>query len=218
MKRIACLVVAATLWGGCGPATETRPPLDGWATQAPTVVDAVIDQGDHRLLAVTEGDRSLWVQVPPVHTQVGDYVLLGPGTPAPEIPVPEGKGRGTQVLAVRQVKVIDAQTAKTALRSSRPAEALTVEAAYAQIDQLKDQEVVVHGTAVKSTTAVGWTWVHLRDGTGNAREGTDDLTVQTTEAVVVGQRVTYRGVLRANVELGFGYRYDVLVEEGTLLR
>ena len=57
--------------------------------------------------------------------------------------------------------------------------------------------------------------MHLQDGSGDAATGTNDLTVQTQETVVEGQWVAFRGTLRRDVDLGFGYHYDALVEGGT---
>ena len=55
------------------------------------------------------------------------------------------------------------------------------------------------------------------DGTGDAAAGTNDLTVQASELVPRGQRVAFRGMLRRDVDLGFGYHYDALVEGATLV-
>jgi hypothetical protein len=80
-----------------------------------------------------------------------------------------------------------------------------------------ESEVLVFGRAVKVTGAVGSVWVHLQDGTGEPEAGTHDLTVQTQRAVVKGQWVAFRGTLRQNVDLGFGYHYAALVEGATLV-
>lgn len=45
-----------------------------------------------------------------------------------------------------------------------------------------------------------------------------DLTVKTSQRVAVGQRVAFRGVLRKDVDLGFGYHYLALVEDGALIQ
>ena len=76
---------------------------------------------------------------------------------------------------------------------------------------------MVHGTVVKATSAVGWNWVHLQDGTGNAAAGSHDLTIQTQEQVVRGQQVAFQGTLREDVSLGFGYHYEALLENAKVL-
>jgi hypothetical protein len=64
---------------------------------------------------------------------------------------------------------------------------------------------------------VGSIWVHVQDGTGDAAAGTHDLTIQTQQSVTAGQRVAFRGRLRKDVDLGFGYHYDALVEDAALV-
>ena len=84
---------------------------------------------------------------------------------------------------------------------------------------LKDKTVVVRGKVVKFTPGIlGKNWIHLRDGTGTAADGTDDLVVTTKAETKVGEVVVAKGVVRTNVDLGSGYTYKVLVEEATLGR
>lgn len=84
---------------------------------------------------------------------------------------------------------------------------------------LKDKTVVVRAKVVKFTPGIlGKNWLHLRDGTGAAADGTDDLVVTTKAETKVGEVVVATGVVRTNVDLGSGYTYKVLVEEATLTR
>lgn len=198
----------------CGSSAGTEPPPDGWANAAPTVVERVVDRGDRQLLEITQGRLRTWVSVPDVGADVGDYVLLGQGTARQGVEIPEVQVRARQVVDISHVKVVDRQTAEAAVVSRAPAGAVPVGTVYAQLEQRAGSEVVVYGTVVKASQAVGWTWVHLRDGTGDPDLGTHDLTVQTKASVTKGQRAAFRGVLKADVDLGFGYHYDALVEAG----
>ena len=84
---------------------------------------------------------------------------------------------------------------------------------------LKDKTVVVRAKVVKFTPGIlGKNWLHLRDGTGTAADGTDDLVVTTKAETKVGEVVLAKGVVRTNVDLGSGYTYKVLVEDATLTR
>jgi len=193
------------------------PPPEGWANTAPTVVEQVIDRGDQQLLLVGQGELKAWVQVPDAGAGVGDYVLLGQGTPRYEVEVPELDETVDVVVDIAHVAVVDEATAREAVSAATPPDAVAIGTVYAELDQRAGTEVVVHGTVVKATKAVGWTWVHLQDGSGDAEKGSHDLTIQTNESVVRGQRVAFRGTLRQDVDLGFGYHYDALVEDAKLL-
>ena len=210
---VVTLASALATLVGCGDATMGAPP-GGWANAAPTTVDTVVDRGAHQLLEVRQGNLTTWVQVPAVGARVGDHVLLGRGTARANVPIPERSLRAPAVVDIDHVRVVDATTARRFSSRSAPAGALPVAMAYAELDRRAGSEVLVFGRAARVAHAVGSYWVHLQDGSGDAAAGTNDLTVQTREAVAEGQWVAFRGVLRRDVDLGFGYHYDALVEEG----
>ncbi|MEN0060590.1 MAG: hypothetical protein AAGA48_00500 [Myxococcota bacterium] len=202
---------------GCGRPSGTEPPPDGWANNAPTVVEQVVERQDTQLLAVKQGKWRTWVEVPHVGAKVGDYVLLGRGTARHEVEIAELGQLAPEVVDIPHVRVVDFETAKRVVAASTPAGAVPIGTVYAELDQRAGQEVVVYGTVAKATGAVGWMWVHLQDGTGDAATGTHDLTVQTKHAVTRGQKVAFRGLLRKDADIGFGYHYDALVEEAEVV-
>lgn len=202
---------------GCHRPVGTEPPPEGWANAAPTVVEQVVDRPESQLLAVRQGALEAWIEVPAVGASVGDFVLLGQGAPRYDVPIPELGETVAVVVDIDRIQVVDEATAQRTVAAQVPKDAVPVGEVYAQLTQLANQQIVVHGTVVKATNAVGFVWVHLRDGTGDEALGTHDLTVKTRQTVVRGQRVAFRGVLRQDVDLGFGYHYDALVEEGVLV-
>ena len=87
----------------------------------------------------------------------------------------------------------------------------TVAEIFAQTAALAGKEVVVRGKVVKFSQQIMQTnWVHLQDGTGV--EGTNDLVVTTDAVVAKGDTVLVKGVLTANKDFGFGYKYDAIIE------
>ena len=82
---------------------------------------------------------------------------------------------------------------------------------------LKDKPVVVRGQVVKVNTGImGKNWIHLRDGSGAAVDGTHDILVTTRDATAVGDVVTAKGTVRTDVTVGPGYAYAVLIEDALL--
>ena len=203
---------------GCSSPQGTEPPPEGWANNAPTRVERVVTRTDSQLLQVSQGALETWVSVPDVDAEVGDYVLLGQGALRTDVPIPELGEQAREVVDIAHIQVVDLATAERAVRMVSPADAVPIETVYAQLDTRADSEIVVVGTVMKAPQAVGWHWVHLQDGTGDPGAGTHDLTIKTQQAVTVGQRVAYRGILRKDVDLGFGYHYAALVENGALVR
>jgi hypothetical protein len=91
----------------------------------------------------------------------------------------------------------------------------TVGELFSKKGELAGKEVAVRGRVVKYTPAVmGKNWMHVQDGSGSA--GTNDLTVSTNATAAVGNTVLVRGKLSTDKDLGFGYKYDVLIEDATV--
>lgn len=83
--------------------------------------------------------------------------------------------------------------------------------------KLKDKTVVVRGEVVKVNSGImGKNWLHLRDGTGQAADGSNDLLVTTTDTAALGDVVSARGTVRTDVTVGPGYAYAVMVESAKL--
>jgi len=211
------LFAALVLLLGCGGPTGTEPPADGWANAGPTVVEQVVSRDDTQLLFVRQGQWTTWVEVPKVGAEVGDYVLLGKGSARRDVEIPELGQRAAEVVDIANVQVVDEETARRTVSANAPKDAVPIGTVYAELAQRAGKEVVVYGTVVKATSAVGSIWVHLQDGTGDSAAGTHDLMVQSKVTVARGQRVAFRGVFRKDVDLGFGYEYAAMVEEAVLI-
>ena len=85
--------------------------------------------------------------------------------------------------------------------------------------KLKDKTVVVRGEVVKVNSGImGKNWLHLRDGTGQAADGSNDLLVTTTDTAALGDVVSARGTVRTDVTVGPGYAYPVMVEGAKISR
>jgi hypothetical protein len=88
---------------------------------------------------------------------------------------------------------------------------------WAERAALAGKTVVVRGKVVKFLSGImGRNWLHLQDGTGDARSGTHDITVTTTAAAKVGDVLTVTGTLAVDKDFGAGYRYGAVVEGATI--
>jgi hypothetical protein len=82
---------------------------------------------------------------------------------------------------------------------------------------LKDKTVLVRGQVVKVNLGIlGKNWLHLRDGSGSAADGTNDILVTTKDAAAVGDVVSAKGTVRTDVTVGPGYSYAVLIEDAAV--
>lgn len=95
----------------------------------------------------------------------------------------------------------------------------TVAELWAARASMKDKPVAVRGKVVKFLPGImGRNWAHLRDGSGSADKGDNDITVTTNDMVNVGDVVLVTGVVRIDKDFGAGYSYQVIIEEGKLAK
>jgi hypothetical protein len=93
----------------------------------------------------------------------------------------------------------------------------TVAEVIAQRAQLVGKTVRIHATVVKSTPGVlGKTYLHLRDGSGDAASGTNDVAVTTDTTPAVGDTVLVEGVVAIDRDIGAGYKFPTIVEDARL--
>jgi hypothetical protein len=84
---------------------------------------------------------------------------------------------------------------------------------------LKDKPVTVHAQVVKVNNGImGKNWLHLRDGTGTAADGSYDLVATTQDSAKVGDVVTVKGKVHTDVDVGAGYRFAVMIGDATIAR
>lgn len=94
---------------------------------------------------------------------------------------------------------------------------VTIAQIWAQRQALSGKVVVLRGKVVKVNNAImGSNWFHLQDGSGIAKDGTNDLTITTSATVNVGDIVTISGTLATGKDFGSGYAYDAIVEKATV--
>ena len=94
-----------------------------------------------------------------------------------------------------------------------PAGGRTVASVWADRASLAGKDVVVRGKVVKFNGGIiDRNWIHIQDGSGDAADKTNDLTITTADTVKVGDTVTVTGTVVVNKDFGAGYSYAVIVE------
>ena len=92
---------------------------------------------------------------------------------------------------------------------------LTIAEVFEDRKSLAGKSIMVKGKVIKYNPAImGKNWVHIQDGTEFS--GQYDLTVTTTEEVVVGMTVKFSGTLALDKDFGYGYKYATIMEGGEL--
>lgn len=230
---------------GCKNETPKTAEKQAQEQQAPaaqgktgTVVEAV-NTADYTYVQVDTGTEKIWAAAPKFEVKVGDPVIVPEGMPmtnyhsktldrdfdvvyfvdailvagaepAGEGQMPEGHppiGTGAGAAPGTDVDLSGIKKA---------ADGKTVAEIFAGKNELSGKEVKVRGKVVKfSPEIMGKNWIHLQDGTGDA--GSNDLTITTSSMAQVGDTVLVSGVVSTEKDFGYGYKYDVILEDAKVV-
>lgn len=86
---------------------------------------------------------------------------------------------------------------------------------FSKKESYAGKTVKIKGQVTKYTPAVmNKNWIHIQDGTDF--NGKFDLTVTSENEVKVGDIVTLEGKISLNKDLGYGYFFDVIMEDAAI--
>jgi len=89
---------------------------------------------------------------------------------------------------------------------------ITIEELFKNKNDFAGQEVTVTGQVTKINTGImGKNWLHIQDGTGYGDYY--DLTITTDDIASMGDVVIFKGKISLDKDFGYGYAYDVLMED-----
>lgn len=98
-----------------------------------------------------------------------------------------------------------------------PEGAISIAQLFENMKQYQGKKVRVKGQVVKfSPEIMNTNWIHLQDGT--SFDGKYDLTLTSSETVVVGDVITFEGTVALDKDFGYGYFYEVLLEETVVIK
>jgi hypothetical protein len=93
--------------------------------------------------------------------------------------------------------------------------AKTVEALNVEKDKLGGQQVAFKGKVVKVNNGImKKNFLHIQDGTG--KEGTNDVTITSTQTASLGDTVSVVGKVVLNRDFGAGYVYPLIIEDAAI--
>lgn len=98
-----------------------------------------------------------------------------------------------------------------------PADGVSVADLYAKAADLTGKTIKMKGKVVKVNNEVmDRNWIHIQDGTGSADNF--DLTITSADKVEVGDVVTFEGTIATKKDFGYGYYYEVIMEDAKLVK
>jgi len=239
MKSISYLFFALALLTGCNNATvkktENKPAAQASAPAADmhtVVAKEVIQTSGYTYLLLTEGGKEYWAAVSRFDAVQGKTYYYKSGLEMQNFkskelnrvfdsiqfimefsdqPVLDKKPEALATKGRQQVGKVEGVKVEPVHGAVKIADIFANKGNYA------GKKVKVTGQVVKfSSEIMNKNWVHLQDG--SEANGSFDLTVTTMETVTVGTVVTLEGVLAVEKDFGYGYKYDVLLEEAKVVK
>jgi hypothetical protein len=245
-KHFFVLLAVLALAIGCqdkSPKTEEQPVQEKSVVDESAgggfsgTVAETIKVERYTYVQVDTGKEKIWAATPEFHGQVGDKVIVSEGLVMKNFhsntlerdfelvhfvgAISSGKNDQDMEQGVQMPgghppmggKVIKPQIDVSKVEKAEDGK--TVAEIFAAKEDLAGKGVLVRGKVVKFLPQImGKNWLHLQDGSGS--EGTNDLTVTTSSVAEVGDMVLVDGKVSVNRDFGYGYSYEVLVEDAEI--
>ena len=121
---------------------------------------------------------------------------------------------GTATEQQHEGKVGTEQNGSIAVEKS--AGEITIAQVFANRSGYSGKEIEIKGVVVKVNKEVmGKNWIHIQDGTSD--NGNFDLTITSADVAEVNDEVTVKGKITLNKDFGYGYSYEVIMEDANIV-
>ncbi|MDT8419037.1 MAG: hypothetical protein RQ754_01245 [Desulfuromonadales bacterium] len=213
-------------------AQPAAPAADAGTGLSGKVVETMNVAG-YTYALIDDGSKQSWVAGPAMELAVGDEVMAAEGG----VPMVNYYSKTldrnfdvvyfvSSILNASAPATLGGSPAQPAMPQAAPPAQVdlsgitaaeggqTVGDLFTRKDELSGKQVTFRGKVVKfSPQIMGKNWLHIQDGTGDSGAGTNDLTVTTDVTAQVGDTVLVSGLLTLDKDFGYGYKYNVIVED-----
>jgi len=212
--------------------------LPSFAEDAQTLTGKVIetmDSGGYTYVQIENSGKKTWVAVPSTKVIKGQNISFAPGVEMQDFisktmnrtfdriifsgGVVGQAGKGSDMKATGSKESAVTATEKIKVEKAAGTNAYTVVEIYKNGSKLENENIVVKGKVVKVSAGVmKKNWIHIQDGSGDTKTGSNDLVMTSNELPSVGDVVTASGTLYNNKDFGSGYKYAVIIENTSFNR
>jgi hypothetical protein len=233
IKTIIVSMAVVLLFAAAGAYGEETPHV-GTVTETMSV-------GNYTYIKLDEQGKEVWLASDPMDVSVGESVEYIGGIPMKDFHSKKLERTFESILLITKIKVLGRDNGDDEEKASngdyhesipekqnalslpvkgeivKAENGKTIEEVLAAQKELKDQEVVVRAKVMKVTENImGKNWITLRDGTGTAPA--DKIIAITSGKAAIGDIVTVTGIVKNDVNLGSGYKYDVLIGDARITK
>lgn len=243
-KNIVPTFVLILIMIACQPGQNSQ--AQGTADVHKVIVKEVLQTSAYTYLLVVENSAENWLALPKMQASPGEtyyyrngfkmtdfeskelgrrfpvvYFLESIST-TPDIPVKASAvNPHAATVSVADSAAPSNYTAKVVVEKEeikiQPAEqGITIAELLAHKDKYAGKTVRIKGKVTKFNSKImSKNWIHIQDGTEYS--GKFDLTATTDIEVAIGETIILEGKVTLNKDFGYGYMYDVLLEDSKLI-
>jgi len=244
MKYIVLTSILILIMSACQPGQNSQ--AQGSADVHKVIVKEVLQTSAYTYLLVVENSVENWLALPKMQASPGEtyyykngfkmtdfeskelgrkfpvvYFLESIST-TPDIPVKASSvNPHAATVSVADSAAPSNYTAKVVVEKEeikiQPAEqGITIAELLANKDKYAGKTVRIKGKVTKFNSKImSKNWIHIQDGTEYS--GKFDLTATTDIEVAIGETIILEGKVTLNKDFGYGYVYDVLLEDSKLI-
>lgn len=195
------------------------------------VVKEAVDGGNYVYLNVEENGETYWMAITNMPVTVGETYYYEDGMVMKDFESKQLNKTFDEIVFVNNVRTTEvavevkqedphataAPASVSDVKIEKPKNGTTLAELFSGKKSFSGKSIIVKGKVVKVNNGImDKNWVHIVDGT--QFENKNDLTITTMETVNIGDVVTFKGVIVLDKDFGQGYNYDVLLEEGKLIK
>jgi len=234
MKSFLVIIAILIAFTGCIKKNKvpTAQPLANPSSHQ-VKVEEVIQTSNYTYLKVSENNAEIWMAVNHQEAAPGEVYFYDQALEMKNFNSKELKRVFASIFFVQGLSkepiVASAQSPqamKPVKNAAVPKEGISVAPAqdglsiaklYADRSNFGGKKIKMKGQVVKKNDGVmGKNWIHIQDGTVDAENF--DLTVTTLDSVKLNDVVTFEGNISLKKDFGYGYFYEVIMEDAKLVK
>ncbi len=235
---VAVCAFGATEKAASKPNAEVNTKADSERTLTGKVAETM-NAGGYSYICLEQRGKKTWFAVPQMTVTKGQVMTFELGmemrnftsktlnrtfdsiyfVDGPITANPEGANKTAPASHGAKKAAPAATNAKISVKKAVGENAYTVAEVFAKKESLNQKSAVIRGKVVKVSSGImGKNWIHLKDGTGEASKGTNELIATSQDSPAVGDIVTVKGTVYKDKDFGAGYKYSVIMEQAKVQR
>ena len=235
MRIVISLLLAIVFISACQSNKKTE--IEQQSNIHKVIAQEVLHVGEYTYLRVLENGIEKWIAAPSTQVEIGQTYYFEKGMEMKNFESKELNRTFETIYFVDrmstdpeikiQTNAYNSQNKDLSQQNSKPisekqhveikpvVDAITIAELYKNMKAYEGKSIKIKGKVTKFNPAIlKKNWIHLQDGT----EFNDrfDLTATIDTEVSVGDIVTIEGTVSLNKDFGYGYTYELLIENAVL--